>query len=208
MELDPMEYVENAKEEEHAAQELLAEERKDSKLNSWVAIAVAFLATFVAICTVAERGIVKQMAYQQAQSLDNWNYYQSRTIRGLVAQSVADGFAIDALGASGPAKEAFAKKAEEYKKEAESQSEKKKEQMEAAKKADETYEKLKMRDEQFEVSEAILAIAVSMLALTSLTHKRWLFFASMVPTAFGVALGMAGITHHHIPIEFISKLLT
>ncbi len=207
MELDPMEYVENAREEEHAAQELLAEEKKDSKLNSWVAIAVAFLATFVAICTVAERGIVKQMAYQQAQSLDNWNYYQSRTIRGLVAQSSADTFVIEATVATGPAKEAYAKKADEYKKMADEQNEKKKEQMEAAKKADETYEKLKERDEQFEVSEAILAISVSMLALTSLTHKRWLFFASMFPTAFGVALGIAGITHHRLPIEFISRLL-
>ncbi|HEY3332416.1 MAG TPA: DUF4337 domain-containing protein [Capsulimonadaceae bacterium] len=199
-----MEYVEEA----HAARELLAEEKRDSRLNTWVALAVAFLATFVAICTVAERGIVKQMQYQQIQSLDNWNYYQARTIRSMVAKSTADAFTIDSIAATGPSKAAFLAKAEEYKKEADSQDAKKKEQMEAAKKADETYEKLKERDEQFEVSEAILAIAVSMLALTSLTHKKWLFYASMVPTAFGIILGGAAITHHHVPIEFISKFLT
>ena len=199
-----MEYVE---ERGDAAEELLAEEKKDSKLNSWVAVAIAFLATFVAICTVAERGLVKQMAYQQAQSLDDWSYYQSRTIRAALAQSTADTFSIDSIAAAGPTKAAFLAKAADYKKEADYQNDTKKQQQADALKADALYEKLKARDEQFEVSEAILAVSVSMLALTSLTHKRWLFFAAMVPTAFGVALGFAAITHHQLPIEFISRLL-
>ncbi|MDR3708945.1 MAG: DUF4337 domain-containing protein [Capsulimonadaceae bacterium] len=204
MEVNPMEYVE---EEKGAAQELLAEERKDSKLNAWVAIAIALLATFVAICTVAERGLVKEMQHQQTISLDSWNFYQSRTIRSAVAQTAADQFAIEALSATGASKAAFEKKAAEYKKEADYQNDKKKVQMDDAKKADETYEKLKQRDEHYELSEAILAIAVSLLALTSLTHKKWLFFVAMVPTAVGAFLGFAGLAHIHLHLDAISRLL-
>jgi len=203
VEVNPMEYVE----EPDAAKELLAEERKDSKLNGWVAVSIALLATFVAICTITDHGLVKEMQHQQTISLDNWNFYQARNIRGAVAQTASDQFAIGAIGATGEMKAAFDKKAAQYKKEADYQNDKKKEQMEAAKKADEMYETLKKRDEHFELSEAVLAIAVSLLALTSLTHRKWLFYAAMVPTFLGALLGIAGLAHMHLPLDSIAKLL-
>ena len=203
MEVDPMEYVED----KDAAKELLAEERRDSRLNSWVAISVALLATFVAICTVSERGLVKDMQYELTQSLDNWQFYQARNIRGVVAQTAADQFAIESQTSSGAAKALFAKKAAQYKKMADEQNAMKKEQKAAAQKADAAYETLKKRDEHFELSEAVLAIAVSMLALTSLTHKKWLFFFAMIPTALGMFLGIAGLAHPRLPLDSLSRLL-
>lgn len=206
VEVDPMEYVEGEGKED-AAEQLLAEERKDSKLNNWVAISVAFLATFVAICTVSEHGLVKQMQHEETISLDNWNYYQARNIRASVAQAASDQFALAGAAQSGELRSAYLAKAAQYRKEADYQNAQKKDLMKAAAAADKAYETLKQRDEHYELSEAILAIAVSMLALTSLTHKRWLFWAAMAPTALGAFLGVCGLAHIRLPLESIAKVL-
>ena len=55
-----------------------------------------------------------------------------------------------------------------------------------------TYKALKSRDDQFNLSDASIAIAISLLAVTALTKKRWLYWMAMVPTVFGVAIGVAG----------------
>jgi hypothetical protein len=47
-----------------------------------------------------------------------------------------------------------------------------------------------------------------MLALTSLTHKRWLFWIAMVPTALGVFMGLAGLLGWHVHPDSISQLLS
>ena len=56
-----------------------------------------------------------------------------------------------------------------------------------------TYDALNYRDDQFDLSDALTAIAISLLALTSLTQKRWLFGIAMIPTVLGVVMGLAGL---------------
>jgi hypothetical protein len=43
------------------------------------------------------------------------------------------------------------------------------------------------------LSDVLLAIAISLLAITTLTGQRWLYIASMVPTSIGVFFGVAGL---------------
>jgi hypothetical protein len=69
------------------------------------------------------------------------------------------------------------------------------------------YDRLNLHDDQFDLSDALLAIAISLLALTSLTQKRWLFGLAMVPTAFGVFYGLAGLLNLQIHSSFFAKLL-
>jgi len=55
------------------------------------------------------------------------------------------------------------------------------------------YDASNYRDDQFDLSDVLLAIAISLLAITTLTGQRWLYWMSMVPTSIGVFFGVAGL---------------
>jgi hypothetical protein len=71
-----------------------------------------------------------------------------------------------------------------------------------------TYDAINYRDDQFDLSDALTAIAISLLALTSLTQKRWLFAVAMIPTVLGVVMGLAGLAGWHLHPDAISRLLS
>jgi hypothetical protein len=77
-----------------------------------------------------------------------------------------------------------------------------------AEKADKTYNNLNYHDDQFDLSDAMLALAISLLALTALTQKRWLFVLAMLPTFFGVVMGLAGLFGWSIHPNSLIRLLS
>ena len=54
----------------------------------------------------------------------------------------------------------------------------------------------------------MIAIAISLLAITSLTQLRWLYGLSMVPAAFGVTMGLAGLAGWGLHPTALIKLLS
>src|SRR5439155_13871012 len=78
MEIDPMQSAEVDEPSANA---------KHARLNSWVAITVALLATFMGICKVKDDNIVQAMQQAQADKLDHWAFYQARNIRQEIAQA-------------------------------------------------------------------------------------------------------------------------
>ena len=60
------------------------------RLNTWVAITVALLATFMGICKVRDDNLVQAMQQAQADKIDHWSFYQARNIRQEVAQAAED----------------------------------------------------------------------------------------------------------------------
>ena len=70
------------------------------------------------------------------------------------------------------------------------------------------YDALNYRDDQFDLSDALVALSISLLALTALTHKRWLYFLALVPTFFGVLMGLAGLFGWHLHPDAIARMLS
>ena len=64
------------------------------------------------------------------------------------------------------------------------------------------------RDDQFDLSDALLAIAIAMLAVTALTGLWMLYWASLVPTAFGVLMGISGLAGLPIHPDALIRLLS
>ena len=91
---------------------------------------------------------------------------------------------------------------------AKDQEEKKKQQQDAAEQADKTYNQLNLHDDQFDMADAALSIAISLLAVTALTQKRWLFFLALVPTFFGLLMGLAGLLGWSLHPDAIARLLS
>ena len=63
-------------------------------------------------------------------------------------------------------------------------------------------------DDQFDLSDAMLALAISLMAVTALTQKRWLCVLALFPTVFGVIMGLAGLLGWHIHPNALTKLLS
>jgi hypothetical protein len=100
---------------------------------------------------------------------------------------------VQAAAAPPQAKAAHEEQIKAYQSIAREQVGKKKVQQADADKSDKTYHELNFHDDQFDFSEAMLALAISLLAVTALTRKRWLLVFAMFPTVFGVVMGLAGL---------------
>jgi hypothetical protein len=200
MDIDPLELVEK----DDAP--LGAEERK-SRLNNLVAISVAILATFMGLCKVKDDNIVQAMEQMQARSLDEWNFYQARNIREEVANSSVSMLNAEIEAAPVESRARTTAERDKFQKLATDYNSRKADNKKNAEEAQKQYDALNFHDDQFDLSDAMLAIAISLMALTSLTQKKWLFWLGLVPTAIGVLFGLAGLFGWHIHSDLAAKLL-
>jgi hypothetical protein len=196
MELDPKEVIE------------AAQAARTKRLNAVVAITVALLATFMGICKVKDDNIVQAMQQAQADKLDHWSYYQARNIRQEVAEATVVQLELARLAAPANAGSQFETALEKYRRLAADQAQKKAELMAAAQKDQATYDALNFRDDQFDLSDASIAIAIAMLAVTALTGLWSLYVAALVPTAFGLLMGVAGLAALDVHPGALVRLLS
>jgi hypothetical protein len=207
MDPDPMQFLEGDADEKHSK---TADAVKKSRinLNTLVAISVALLATFMGICKVKDDNIVQAMQQAQADKIDDYSWYQARNIREDVARATVA--QLTALAATAPpqAQTVYQGQIKAFQAIAQEQEDKKKIQQADAERADKTYNELNYHDDQFDLSDAMLALAISLLAMTALTQKRWLFALALLPTAFGVIMGLAGLLGWHIHPDLLTRLLS
>ena len=187
MDIDPLEL---AKADDDGAAE---QPRRKSWINPAVGVAVALLATFTGICKVKDDNIVQGMQQAQADKVDHWGFYQARNMREEVAKAELVQLRLQAAVQAPSAREAYDQAIAEYEALVKDQTVKKEELKRQAAQDQASYDALNFRDDQFDLSDALVAIAISLLAITSLTQLRWLFALSLVPASFGILMGLAGL---------------
>ena len=195
-----MDVVESAKPTEAA--------EKYRWLNPAVAITVALLATFMGICKVKDDNIVQAMQQAQADKLDHRQFYQARNIREEIAKSTLTQLRLQALTAQASQRAAFDEQIVAYDALAKAQNQKKTELKTQAEQDQATYDALNFRDDQFDLSDAAIAIAISLLAVASLTQLPWLYLLALLPSGFGVVMGLAGLMGWGIHPDVLIKLLS
>jgi hypothetical protein len=203
MDIDPMESATSAAEEADAAQN-----RARARLTTRVAITVALLATFLGVCRVKDDNIVQAMQQAQADKLDHWNFYQARKIRQEVAAAAVTQLKLAAAGAPGAQQEGYRAAIASYEAIVVDQAKKKEELRQQAEQDQRTYDALNYRDDQFDLSDAMIALAITLLALTALTHKPWLYNVALVATVVGVVMGLAGLLGWHLHPDALSRALS
>ncbi len=197
MDIDPIETASDAS----------AAHEARSRLNTLVAISVALLATFMGVCKVKDDNLVQAMQQAQADRIDHWSYYQSKNVREEVARATADQMRAQAAALPSGAK-ALNAAALRYDSIAANEATKKEVVKKQAEQDQATYDALNYRDDQFDLSDALAAIAISLLAMTSLTQKRWLFVTALVPLVFAVLMGLAGLMAWQLHSDALAKLLS
>ena len=201
MDIDPMSAVEST---EQAG----AKDRASARLNMLVAITVAILATFMGICKVKDDNIVQSMQQAQANKIDHWAFYQARNIREEIAKSSVVQIKLAMIGRSAEEKTTYEEAIRNYESIALEQARKKDELKQQADQDQKDYDAANFRDDQFDLSDALIAIAIALLAVTALTHQRWLYFAALIPTVAGVVMGLSGLLEWSFHPTGLIKLLS
>jgi Domain of unknown function (DUF4337) len=202
MDIDPKEVIETAS----SSAEVTEKDRK--RLNAAVAITVAILATFMGLCKVKDDNIVQGMQQSQADKLDHWAFYQARNIRQEVAEATIVQLELARLSQAPANVPAYDAAIEKYRTLAREQARKKEELRLQALEDQKTYDALNFRDDQFDLSDALLAIAIAMLAVTALTQMWALYWVALVPTGFGLLMGVAGLAGLPIHPDTLIRLLS
>ncbi|MRW84137.1 DUF4337 family protein [Pseudoduganella sp. FT26W] len=178
------------------------------KLNATVAITVALLATFMGICKVKDDNINQSMQQAQVNRVDHWAFYQARNVREEVAKATVVQLKLAAVGRPAGEQAAYQDAIKQYEALALEQGHKKAEAKADAENDQKLYDAANFKDDQFDLSDALLAIAISLLAITALTQLWALYFVALVPTAFGVLMGLAGLAGWAIHPNALTALLS
>ena len=200
MDLDPKDVVDSATQ--------AGSTKGPAWLNPAVAITVALLATFMGICKVKDDNLVQAMQQAQANKLDHWQYYQARNIREEIAKSTLVQLRLQAMTASPQTAPAYAVQIAAYEALAADQRQKKEALKAEAVQDQAAYDALNFRDDQFDLADAAIAIAISLLAVASLTQLSWLYLLALVPSGFGILMGLAGLGGWRLHPDGLVQLLS
>ena len=185
------------------------QKQKKSQLNNYVAITVVLFVTFMGICKVKSDNVVQAMQKAQADRIDTWAFYQARNLRSEIARSTIAQLQLQALTQTQPKIRADYNKAiAKYEAIATKQDQDKEKLQQQGRELEKLYEQLNVHDDQFDLSEAAFALAIAMLAMTSLTQKGWLYGAAMVPATFGLFMGIAGLLNWDYHPDALTKILS
>lgn len=183
--------------------------KNKNQLNNYVAITVVLFVTFMGVCKVKSDNVVQAMQKAQADRIDTWAFYQARNVRAEIAKSTVAQLKLQALATQQPKAIAeYGKEIVKFEAIAAKQEKEKDKLQQQALDTEKLYEQLNVHDDQFDLSEAAFALAIALLAMTSLTQKGWLYGAAMVPAAFGLFMGLAGLLNWDYHPEALTKYLS
>lgn len=185
-----------------------SKDEKRERLNSWVAITVALLASFMGICKIKDDNIVQAMQQAQADKIDHWGWYQSLHVREDMMANELERLQLMLAAAPQDKEGIFQKQIAETQGKLQKITAHKDEMKKSADEDQKNYDALNFRDDQFDLGDALVAIAISLLALTSLVQKRWLFVVALVPSLGGALMGLSGLMGWGIHPDFIVRLLS
>ena len=185
-----------------------AAKEAQSKLNTLVAITVALLASFVGICKVKDDNIVQAMQQAQADKVDHWSWYQALHVREEILQDQLAGMRLQKTVGDTAHQQDFDTAIGSMEDKLKHVTEHKDEVSNQAKGDEQKYNDLNYKDDQFDLSDAMMALAISLLAVTALVQKHWLYGLALVPAAIGVLMGLAGLMGWHIHSDTIAALLS
>ncbi len=188
------------------------EENPDSKLHAAIALLVAIIATFMALCGVKAGNLGQAMAEAQSHVIDSWSYYQAKSTKQNLAEATLVQLQVQrAVGAAAMAPAALQNldgQIAKYQSNVQRYEKEKNEIKEQAEGYQRQYKALNVHDDQFDLSDAALSVAIALMGITALTRKRWLLVFAIVFMCFGIFFGLAGFFQWDVHPEALTELLS
>jgi hypothetical protein len=181
-------------------------EGSNSRLNNMVAITAVILTVFMAVANVKDDNINQAMQKAKSESVDAWAEYQAARIKMHVDENALSTLRL--LETTGQIDKALAaKQAAEYDADIKKYQERSKETRAKAERLEAAYDKLNYRDDQFDMSQALLAMAIALAAIATLVVRFWVLYAAWIAGAIGLASGIAGFAGLPFRWELLATLL-
>ena len=171
-----------------------------NNINSWVALVVAITATFMALSNVKDGNIVQAMSQAQAHSIDAWSYFQAKSTRQAMAENALEMLSLQNIAGKDSLVKKYNELIQRYGKE-------KNDIKMQAEVFQKEYDAINLFDDQFDMTDALLTIAIAMLGISSLTQKKWLLYFATAVSLVGIILGIAAFMNISLHSSFFSRLL-
>jgi hypothetical protein len=187
------------------------EKARESRLNTVIAALVAATATLMALNNVRDGNIVQDMQKAQAKSVDEWAYYQAKGTKENFAAAAGEQLEImrEATPNLTPELRAmFDKNIAKYAAQEKKYGAEKEDIKRQAEAYEKQYDELNRHDDQFDMSEALMSVAIALLGVTALTRKRWLLIVGIVFAGIGEILGIAGFLNWSLHPDWLANLLS
>ena len=176
------------------------EEAGKSKINSRVALFVAITATFMALCNVKDGNIVQAMSQAQAHAISAWSYFEAKSTKQSIAENTLELLKLQNNKVNDSIIVRYTATVARYEKE-------KAEIKTQAEGFQKEYDDINLFDDQFDMTEALLTIAIAMFGITALTQKKWLLYFAASVSLIGIIFGLAGFFRISLHSDWVSKIL-
>jgi len=186
------------------------EHARESRFNGVVAALVAVTATCMALGNVKDGNVVQAMQQAQASGIDAWSYYQAKSTRQHLAESMADQLVIQRdtwPGMTDASRAEIDEKISDFRAKTALYESEKAQIQKQAEGYQKEYDRLNLHDDQFDMSDASLSIAIALYGISALTQKRWLLAMATCIAGFGLLFELAGFAGWGLHPDFLAKLL-
>ena len=122
------------------------------------------------------------MSQAQAHSLDAWSYYQAKSTKQSIAENALDLLKFEDKPGSDALIAKYQEKIARYDTEKAAIQAK-------AEGFEKEYDAINVFDDQFDMTDALLSIAIAMFGITALTRKTWLFYSTSPSAGFAAGQG-------------------
>lgn len=181
------------------------------RLNSVIAVLVALLATVMALFNVKDGNIVQAMSQAQARTVNAWSYFQAKSTKQALAETMLDQLNFQHQRGAGLTPEAIAlldKQIDFYRGKVNRYEAEKEEIKKQAEGYEQEYDRLNIHDDQFDIAEAGITVALAVLGIAALTRRTWLVWFALVFAGVGLASGISGFVGGDFHIDFLARMLS
>ncbi len=170
-----------------------APERASDPFANRVALTIAILASFIAFAAIKSGNVAEAMQQAQAERNNGWAWYQAVRVReDMATYELAH---LERLSRTAAPEEAarIAPEITAQKAEIDRIRARLKDTRARAEGAETDYDRLNLLGDHYDLSDALMAIAITLLAVATLSGVHWLYWFAMLPAAGGFVFGLAAM---------------
>ena len=172
----------------------------NERVNNLIAITIALLAALVAVTSIKGSNVAQAMEQANAERNNSWAWYQAVRVREDMATYQLANLERMARSERDPAAaERLAAEITEQVAEVGRVRARKDEVQQRAIGAEELHATLAGFDDQYDLSGALISVAMALLAVCLLIRMRWLYWFSLLPGSAGVGFGVTAMLR--VPIQ-------